>query len=673
MKVLGINGGFNSVSNFRYRLPNIGHDAAAVLLFDGKVVAGSEEERFNRIKHTTCFPIQSMKFCLEFTHTSLEEINTIAYSFEENTLNNFFTKNWTARLEVPNVSEVKDEIVRIVDSEFNENISNRLVFMNHHKSHAASAFYSSGFEESLILIIDGAGDGVGTSLWKGKGLKLSPIAQFDTSQSIGFFYLQVIRFLGYRLFDEYKVMGLSAYGRPHIYRDIFNKFYKLIPKGRYELKLGHIHHELIKILKPRQQTKPLEQVHKDIAASLQEAIENIIIHILNYYQGYTMSENLCLAGGVAHNCRINGKILYSEKFKNIFVQPASHDAGTALGAALLAYYKYNNTHFPQKKLINVYWGNDVSDANLIQKSILPWSDFISFNKMQAKEEKVSVLLNQGNIVGWVQGRSEFGPRALGARSILADPRPLRIKNKINKSIKNREQFRPFAPIVMEEYVNDYYELPNYNRSFPFMSFTLKARPEIKQLLESVTHIDDTARIQTVSKSDNTLIWELIRAFKKITGIPILLNTSFNNNVEPIVNTINDAIVCFLTTDLDYLIVGDYLISKKFKKSINDYYALYPSLPPYVRLCSIHLNKNENFISSYRIEKNYSSSIYINISKDLFDLLKLCEGKKSLKSLINVSSFKNLNDSNRETELIEEILELWAQRYIILTPKRDSYE
>jgi carbamoyltransferase len=480
-------------------------------------------------------------------------------------------------------------------------------------------------------------------------------------------------------------MGLAPYGKPEVYRPVLESFYSLLPEGRFE-----IHSEYFNVLNniagmPRSKGEPFTQVHKDVAAAIQDASERIVFHLLSYYQEKYGHRQICLAGGVAQNCTINGKLLYSGMYDDVFVQPASYDAGTSIGAALYTYYEESNTKpTGNPRLEHVYWGSDIGDNDSIAKKLIGWEAIVDYEKVEHITKKTAELLAKGAVIGWSQGKSEFGPRALGNRSIVADPRPPENKDIINAMVKKREAFRPFAPSVLDEYVEEYYEAPLKYKKFPFMTFVLNVKKEKQEILGAVTHFDGTSRIQSVSKETNPKYWELIDEFRKITGIPILLNTSFNNNVEPIVNSFEDSITCFLTTKLNYLVVGDYLISKKEIDNLN-YLSMVPSLPLHILLTHrkslISATEYENV---YEIRDNFLTSsqsvseeshlfpqmafgmIKENVSEALYSLLLQVDGKKSLAELMNKHGAA---DDERKRSLIDEMLKLWTLRLIKLTPLR----
>lgn len=684
MITLGLNGGidFPYENEFNFQSADL-HDAAAALAVDGKVVSAIEEERLNRIKHSNKTPLFSAaKFVLEDYGISIKDVDLICYYLTEKTCN-WMLKAVSKKDFTPIRSRLLKKIKKIFDYDFDEN---KLYFVHHHLAHAVSTFKMSGFSESLIASFDGVGDGISGMILKAEGNDMEVLETIPLKNSYGDFYTGLIHYLGFRHFDEYKVMGLAPYGNPDTYKDVFKTFYQLLPEGRYEIYSDYYH--VLNHLEgiPREKNDPFTQVHKDVAASIQDALEKMIFHVIGHYKKKYNHQRLCLAGGVAQNCTVNGKLLYSGMFEDIFVQPASYDAGTSIGAALYPYYEQlKNEVVTYPRLETVYWGSHIGDNDVISEKLNGWAPFVDYEKADNIAEVTAKLLADGAVVGWAQGRTEFGPRALGNRSILADPRPAENKDIINAMVKKREAFRPFAPSVLEEYIEEYYEVPaalKYKK-FPFMTFVLNVKKEKQEILGAVTHVDGTSRIQSVSRAQNEKYWQLIDEFRKLTGIPIVLNTSFNNNVEPIVNSFEDAVVCFLTTRINYLVVGDYLIRKK-EIAHSVYLDMVPSIPLHISLSylkkAVSMHDTE---AVYEIRDNYLISsntlnagaravfsdlsfglVKANISRELFSILNNVDGQKTLSGLMNNPEAL---DEGKQNSIIDEIKNLWALRLIRLEP------
>ncbi|MEH1900568.1 MAG: carbamoyltransferase C-terminal domain-containing protein [Nostoc sp.] len=664
MLVLGFSGGAELVHEKIHGFPNLYcHDSAAVLIEDGKVVFAIEEERLNRIKHTNKFPTQSLQFCLKSHGVKLQDIDLIAfYSSRDNLdrdLKGFFLQYGYAPA-IDTVTFFQHLFRKGLNSEIDPD---KLRFVHHHHAHAMSALALSGYESSLVTTFDGSGDNSSGMVFEGKGGMLKQIIDTPISKSLGGFYHDIIAFLGYSFFDEYKVMGLAPYGNPERYRSLFQTLYTLLPKGDYVIHNDKII-SLFNLKLPRRKGEPFTQTHKDIAASLQEALEEIAFHVIRFYQQETKQKNLCMAGGVAHNCTLNGKILRSGMFENVFVQPAAHDAGCALGAAFYAYHKANPMAKKLFKLEHVYWGTDIGSTFSILSQLRQWQDFIAFEQLMDVSGQTAELLANGYVVGWVQGRSEFGPRALGNRSILADPRPEENKERINKMIKMREGYRPFAPSVLEEEVDELFEVPPDQKQLPFMIFVVNVKEEKRKILGAVTHVDGTARIQTVSRKTNKIYWDLIHSFKKLTGVPVLLNTSFNNNVEPIIDSVEDAVVCFLTTGLDYLVVGEYLIKKK-EISWGNFLSVRLSLPPHISLHQVKKSNSDGKFSNLSyIGNSYDAEFQVEVSDEVFRVLTLADSEKTIASILGEDGETEKEKAQR---IVQELMELWSRRLILLRP------
>lgn len=667
MLILGFSGGHDLVNESRYMFDRIcWHDAAAVLVEDGNILFAIEEERLNRIKHTNRMPVKAISACLASRNVHLKDID--AFSYYEQDVDDWLRRELLGNPNQPRCLErvpfLQEQFRRALGGEVD---ADRFQFVHHHYSHAMSAFAVSGYESSLIITLDGAGDGN-----SGIVLNMTPgqcehLASLSAANSLGLFYLDVIAYLGYRLFDEYKVMGLAPYGDPERFRGVFRSFYTLLPNGEYEINRGNML-TWFSTLAPRRKGEPFSQEHKDIAAALQESLEALAFHVIKNYKEVTGQKNLCLAGGVAHNCTLNGKILRSGMFENVFVQPAAHDAGCALGAALFSYYQMTPAAGKPAQINHVFWGTEVGGDDFIRGQLGSWQGFLEFTREPDIVERAAQLLASDHVIGWVQGRSEFGPRALGNRSILADPRPAKNKNRINQLVKKREAYRPFAPSVVEEEAEKFFDVRAGRDPHGFMLFVVDVKKDKRSSLGAITHVDGTARVQVVSSETNEKFWRLIRAFGQKTGIPILLNTSFNNNVEPIVNSAEDAIVCFLTTGIDYLVIGDYLIKKK-ETSWQDYLSLSFSLPPHVFLH--HLKKvgdDGRLTDSFYLGVSYDGKVRHDITSGVAQVLSCANMGRTLKE---VFSEHGLGEAEKAREVVASLIDLWSRRLIILKPRMKS--
>lgn len=668
MLCLGISGGLDQVHENRFELRNaFMHDGAAVLVRDGRVIAAVEEERLNRMKHSNKLPIRSIQYCLSAAGVQLNDIDRVALYASEPYANAMLEGMSASHPDILSIPlDAKTLVQDLLTREFGTKLdSSRISFVSHHQAHAVSAFAMSGFEQSLILAIDGSGDFLSGLLAVGSGTEITELEAFPENNSLGLFYLETIRYLGYGLFDEYKVMGLAPYGDPAPYRELFEQFYELSANGGgYRVHLDRIGPALLRNIEVRRKGMPFTQQHRDVSASLQEALERIVFHILRHHREATGMKRLCLAGGVAHNCTMNGKLLYSGLFEDIFVQPASHDAGCALGAALIVSNEMGRPA-PCERLQEVYWGPDLGSERAVQQELNAWAGHLEVERSDDVASSAADWIANGAVIGWVQGRSEFGPRALGNRSILADPRPAANKDRINAMVKKREGYRPFAPSVLEEDASEFFDLPDGRHEFPFMNFVVRVRDSKRALLGAITHVDGTARLQTVSRNANPAYWEVINAFKKRTGTPILLNTSFNNNAEPIVDSVADAIATFLTTELDGLVVGPFLVKKR-AATLQDWTALAVSLPPYVSLHQTRAYKApDRRETQCEISTTHFSSDSVRISHDLFNLLMRIEGEARLGDLLNTIA----PDQAKRDALMEGLRRLWEQRLVRFHPSQ----
>jgi carbamoyltransferase len=570
---------------------NVYHgDSSACLLRNGELICAYEEERFTRFKHWAGFPKISILECLKDEGITIDEVEFITVSRDpkQNLMKkiSFSLKNRLSlsffKKRIANSKKVAGLDVEFAKL-FNKNkqeFKNKICNIEHHRAHLASAFFASPFEESAILSIDALGDFCSTMFAIGRGNQIEVLDDILFPHSVGFFYTALTQYLGFNHYgDEYKVMGLAPYGEPK-YLDKMEKILVLKPNGKFELDLKYfVHHkegvtttildnndptpsriysaELENFLGVvRKKEEPLTQFHNDIATSVQRHCENTIFHILNHLQKITGIKNICIAGGVAQNSVANGKITERTPFTNVYIPSAGHDAGTSMGSAL---YQFNHVlkQPRQPAIYNAYTGskftNDEIETFLKSKNI-------KYSKLPDEElfDKVTDKLIEPGVVGWFNGRAEFGPRALGARSIIADPRNEKAKELLNLKIKRRESFRPFAPSILKEYVKDYF---TKTEEVPFMEKVFPIKPEKHKEIPAVTHVDGTGRLQTVDKLITPRYYNLIDAFRKKTGVPILLNTSFNEN-EPIVNTPEEALNCFLRTQMDMLVLENCVIDRK---------------------------------------------------------------------------------------------------------------
>ena len=548
------------------------HDSACSLIQDGVLVAAAQEERFSRVKNDKSWPVKAFLYCLQEGGITIADVDCVGY-YEDPYLK-LGRQIWMGFL--PNLpasrrDAILDRLSRTPPQQMISDIlgyDGRVEIFDHHLSHAASSYYFSGFDESAILTVDGVGDWATTTYGYGKGPHIERSEQVDFPDSLGFFYSAITGYLGFEVNEgEYKVMGLAPYGEPE-YADQIRKLVEVTSEGQYRLNMKYFGfltedcmytQELIDLLgqPPREPESELTQYHMDVAKSAQVVLEEILLEKTRYLHSKHPSDNLCMAGGVALNVVANGRCLREGPFKNLFVQPAAGDAGGSVGAAALAHVRVTGEPPVVKRLENAYLGpaNSVSDAyRFLKVSSAKFHDF-----REKEDDLISFVANaliEGKVIGWSQGRMEFGPRALGARSILADPRRPEMRDKINALVKMREAFRPFAPAVLESEYQNHFALDHPS---PFMLETCDVISEID--LPSITHIDGSARIQTVNDNANPRFAKLLKEFYRRTGCPIILNTSFNVRGEPIVCTPVDAVRCFNRCQIDMLVLEDFVLER----------------------------------------------------------------------------------------------------------------
>ena len=584
------------------------HDSAACLVADGKIIAAAQEERFTRKKHDENFPVNAINYCLTEARLSAQQIDYVVFydkpflKFERlfETYLAFAPKGFKSFATSLPVW-VKDKLFQksvILDAlkdnlDKNTDWSNKLLFSEHHLSHAASAFFPSPFEEAAVLTMDGVGEWATSSLAVGKGNTLSVTNEIHFPHSLGLLYSAMTYYTGFKVNSgEYKVMGLAPYGEPKYAKLIKDHLIDIKDDGSFHLDMTYFNYctgltmtsERFNDLfgaPPRKSESILGQREMDLAASIQAVTEEIVIKLAKGIKKSTGLNNLCLAGGVALNCVANGKLLRENVFDKIWIQPASGDAGGAVGAALAAYYLMQaqpREVDKQDSMQGSYLGPEFGQAEIEQRLTQAGAKFDVVSNTQLIEQTAQALAD-GLAVGWHQGRMEFGPRSLGARSIIADARSPTVQKQLNLKVKYRESFRPFAPSVLREDVADWFEI---NTDSPYMLLVADVKKE-KQLamteaqkqlfgieklnvprseIPAVTHVDYSARIQTVSKDTNPKYHALISKFKEITGCPVLVNTSFNVRGEPIVCSPEDAFNCLMGTDIDFLVVGNCILRKE---------------------------------------------------------------------------------------------------------------
>ena len=594
------------------------HDSAAALVVDGEIVAAAQEERFSRKKHDAKFPKNAIAYCLKEAATSLQHIDQIVFydkplvkferlletylAYAPKGLSSFITAMpiWLKeKLYLKTL--LRKELAKLAECKTSQ--LPPILFTEHHQAHAASAFFPSPFERAAVLCLDGVGEWATTSVWLGEGHQLTPQWEIDFPHSLGLLYSAFTYYIGFKVNSgEYKLMGLAPYGEPKYVDQILNHLLDLKEDGSFRLNMDYFNYSVGLTMTnqkfhalfggpPRQGEGKLTQKDMDLASSIQKVTEEVVLRLAKTVKKELNVDYLCLAGGVALNCVANGKIVRESEFKDIWIQPAAGDAGGALGAALAIWHQYHEKPRTAKavngdaplgaakgdRMKGSYLGPSFTTAEIIE----------SLNTVDARYQqlddselmpRLAEILEHGNVVGWFSGRMEFGPRALGGRSIIGDPRSPKMQSVMNLKIKYRESFRPFAPSVLAERVSDYFDI---DRPSPYMLLVAPVKEELhikmtqeqeqlfgidklnipRSKIPAVTHVDYSARIQTVHKETNSRYYELIRHFEAQTGCAVLVNTSFNVRGEPIVCTPEDAYRCFMRTEMDYLVIENLLLAK----------------------------------------------------------------------------------------------------------------
>ena len=590
------------------------HDSAAALIRDGTIIAAAQEERFSRIKHDSCFPAQAMKFCLDFSGISTSELDYVVFyekplqKFDRllDTYISFAPAGFSSFAKaIPLWLKQKMFIRREILKQVGKDFHGKLVFPSHHESHAASAFFPSPFEQAAILTLDGVGEWTSASIGRGDGNRIELLKEITFPHSVGLLYSAFTYYAGFKVNSgEYKLMGLAPYGKP-VYTDRIMQLVKIHDDGSIRLDMSYFNYcqGLTMTSKkfhrlfggpPRKPEAKLSQREMDIAASIQQVTEEIIMKMARFAREITGLPNLCLAGGVALNCVANGRLVREKIFDNIWVQPAAGDAGGALGAAQFVYYQLlerKRQVMAEDSQQGSLLGPEYTNAQI--KAILEARGAVYEYIADEAEllEKTAEMIAAEKVIGWFNGRMEFGPRALGARSIIGDARSTKMQTAMNLKIKYRESFRPFAPCVLREDVQNYFQ---YTGDSPYMLMvapllesrrisltpeqrkTMTGDPDLMQRLNvprsevpAITHIDYSARVQTVDESRHGRFYRLLKEFKRQTGCPIIINTSFNIRGEPIVNTPDEAYNCFINTDMDVLILGNYMVRKEAQSGIDE--------------------------------------------------------------------------------------------------------
>ena len=592
MHVLGFSGLNNSVSFKRREFPDLeprayriaqGFDAAAAVVSDTGVHAAAAEERFTREKTTNAFPINAIRYCLQAAAVQVEDLDAIAHNFDYAPYKSLFDESDYTQRQYREVYSEQAQVDLIREHFPGTGLEERLVRVPHHLAHAASTFYLSGMDEALIVVSDGMGEQHSTTVAVGQGSDIEVLTRVPSIHSLGILYSVFTLYLGFVFnMDEYKIMGLAPYGDPRKYADKMQSLVNLKDDGTHSISIlfrnetdlaketyGQTIEALTELFgPPRDPEAELSQHHMDIAAALQSTLEIALQHLLKTYRDQTGQKNLCTAGGVSLNCTANGVIQRSRMFQRMFVQPASGDDGSALGAALYVQRQRNpslDTRRPTNARMGLpLWGPEFSPEEIT--AAVETADAVEatyYGEQQDLVDAAADRLADGQIIGWFHGRMEFGPRALGSRSILADPRRADMRDRVNALVKKRESFRPFAPAVARESATEYFHIPRQaTDEYAHMLFVTPVRRQHREALPAITHVDGTARAQTVDQDNHPRFWALLKALEARTGMPVVLNTSFNVRGQPIVCTPEEAIETFRVAQLNALVIGNYILVDK---------------------------------------------------------------------------------------------------------------
>jgi carbamoyltransferase len=584
VKILGISGFEGAIPFKRARWPHLdereyrisqGHDSAAALMVDGAVVAAVAEERINRRKHTGAFPTGAVAYCLAEAGVTIDQIDELAHGFDYAPYREIYALD-PASHDLYREVYSREALLALLARDFPDFPAERVHHVGHHLAHAASAYYTSGWDECLVIVIDGMGEAHSVSVYRAYDGQLDLIFQIAAQDSIGILYSLITLHLGFDFnADEYKIMGLAPYGDPERFRGFFEEAVELLPDGGIRIPLLRMNGTrdererylatracLTKhLFPPRDPEQDITAAHRDLSAALQAHLDRTMLHLCSHFAAATGQRRLALAGGVALNCTANGKLLCSGLFDDIYVQPAAGDDGSALGAAL---YRAALAGEIRKERLPVPFLGPGHTQAAIDAALGAYGDRIQVTRFDTLADtcaEAARLIAGGRVVAWYRGRMEFGPRALGHRSILADPGHPEMRDRINAMVKMREAFRPFAPAVSIEQVDRWFEVPPMT-ALPFMITTVDVRREFRRELPAITHVNGSARVQTVSATDNREFHVLLEAVGKLTGREMVLNTSFNVKGQPIVNTPREALDTFLGTGIEFLFLENTLINRR---------------------------------------------------------------------------------------------------------------
>src|SRR5579872_818819 len=584
MNILGISGFENAMPFKRSQWPGLdereyrisqGHDAAAALVVDGMLVAAAAEERFDRQKHSAQFPIQAIRYCLSQAGLKVEDLHQIVHAFDYSPYRKVFALDRVTNALYQQVFS-REALLKSAERDLPGFDASRFYQVNHHLAHAASAYYTSGFDDCLVVVIDGMGEAQSCSVYSASNGRLKRLREIYAKDSIGILYSLITLHLGFDFnSDEYKIMGLAPYGDPARFRPFFEEAVRLNADGSISIPILHLNKSRedrdrytatrrcleTKLLPERRPADEITRDHEDVAAALQECLDKVMLHVCGHFGHSTGHRKVALAGGVALNCTANGRLMRSGLFDEIYIQPAAGDDGTALGAAL---YRASLSGEVRNVRSPVPFYGPAHGTEKIEAALAEFEDSIEVRRYDTLAEtcaEAGRLIAEGRVIAWYRGRMEFGPRALGHRSILADPGRPEMRDRINAMVKMREAFRPFAPAVSLEQVHLWFDVPPMTE-LPYMITNVDVREEYRAQLPAITHVNGSARVQTVSAKDNPEFHALLRAVGGATGREMVLNTSFNIKGQPIVNTPREALETFLGTGINFLFLENILVSRR---------------------------------------------------------------------------------------------------------------
>lgn len=653
MLTLGLAGGLDPVYDCRYDAPQyFTYDAAAVLVEDGQVVAAFEEERLNRVRRTNKFPFDALRACLGQRGVALEDVDRIAYYSSEETANLVVGRLRAAFPELAGIPGARGLLQAAIQREMKSAIDpERIVFVPHRMTHAVSAAAMSGFERSLVHVIDNEG-GVFTGTWtEGSRSCLTELAAFSPQKSLGELCHRTIRALGYSPFEEAEAMELAPHGDPAVHRAAMREVYRLLPDGDYDLAFQALAAVLAKT-PGRLRGEPVEQAHKDVIAALEEAISEIVLHVLRHHRTTSGIRRLCLAGGGAQICAVNSRVLASGLFDEVFVQPAAHDAGCALGAAL-----YAADAAPRRAaLVHVAWGTDLGAADAVLPALRRWGAFVTAERSAAPAREAAELIAGGAAVGWANGRSEMGLVALGRRIIVADPRDERRRAALN-TLKRRAPHRPLSVAMLAEDAAECLMLPCPAEQLRWKSFALRVRRERRAALAAALHEGDTVRAQVVLKEADPRLFALLVAFKERSGVGALLVTSLDDGAEPPAETVDDVVTLLLTSGLEAAFVGDVLVRKK-DASVEDRLHMSVAIPRSTQVCRTHgWHDGARAGDAWELRTSYDRGLRRKISRSTYDVLVKADGSRPASALLDGAG----------ADVAGELWALWTERLVRLAP------